>query len=167
MKNLRKASMWNGWKKRELGKWLLLFAIESGISSSSSCECWFQSMMCAILCLKFNQMYFLIHLPCALLHSIHTQQQQKAPLFVRFSSFMQLIRFHIISHTITFFSFLWLCTFGACFYQFECEPCIQWVYEQEHTKITLLFGLSKINSHRFETQNTQRSFGCCFCVSIL
>lgn len=83
MKNLRKASMWNGWKKRELGKWLLLFAIESGISSSSSsCECWFQSMMCAILCLKFNQMYFLIHLPCALLHSIHTHNSNKRHHFL-------------------------------------------------------------------------------------
>lgn len=101
--------------------------------------------------------------------AIALQQQQKAPLFVRFSSFMQLIRFHIISRTISFSFFLpfflRFCTFGICFYQLEFLPCLAlhaiWTPHKNHTFI-LLFDLCKINSHRHNAH-----LGCCFCVNFI
>lgn len=88
--NLRKVSEWNG--KMENDCYYSFTRAAAAAATTPLLRADFnQIFVCAIYFSKFNQIYFLVHFPCALL--LHCNQT------ATFYSvqFMQLIRFHIIS----------------------------------------------------------------------
>lgn len=85
--NLRKVSEWNGKMENDC-----YYSFTRAAATTPLLRADFnQIFVCAIYFSKFNQIYFLVHFPCALL--LHCNQT------ATFYSvqFMQLIRFHIIS----------------------------------------------------------------------
>lgn len=146
---------------------MLLFVFESGNSiSSSSFEYWFQSMVCAIhFLLKFNQMYFLIHLPYALL-LLYNSNKKHHFLF----DLVHLCNWYVsilsLALSLSLFFFLSFFGFAHLVYVFislsSCLalPCL--ACNMNTTQKSHFFDLCKINSHRHNAH-----LGCCFCVNFI